>query len=508
MDTQDLQRLKNKFDIIGNDPGLNQALEMAEAVATTDLTVLVTGESGVGKDVVPRIIHQYSLRKNGKYLAVNCAAIPEGTVDSELFGHEKGSFTGAVGDRKGYFEEADGGTLFLDEVGELPLATQAKLLRVLQSGEYIRVGASKVSRTNVRVIAATNVDLLQAVAKGKFRQDLYYRLGAIQIYMPPLRERKEDIHLLFRKFTSDFSERYSRRKVVLTRDAVELLTSYRWPSNVRELQSLANRVSVFESFALSPSAEKCEISAATLRKYLPQEDAFLPVRVSEPGSHAMSDEERQEIFRAIAMLGDEVSRLRRIVEQRPAGGWRNDAIPGAGNDGFAAGGIVGRPSASGNGGFGSSGAAREGYPAAGIGHEGRADGHEAHWYDAIPGQAAREGYQPAGIAREGYHPSANDGGVSYPQAPEDIDEQGVEPAHEGARHNAAARREGQSKEPQWQGHAAEPEESLSIRGASEDLIRKALEKHDGNRKKAAEELGISERTLYRKLPPEFRTPQK
>ncbi len=528
MDTQDLQRLKNKFDIIGNDPGLNQALEMAEAVATTDLTVLVTGESGVGKDVVPRIIHQYSLRKNGKYLAVNCAAIPEGTVDSELFGHEKGSFTGAVGDRKGYFEEADGGTLFLDEVGELPLATQAKLLRVLQSGEYIRVGASKVSRTNVRVIAATNVDLLKAVAKGKFRQDLYYRLGAIQIYMPPLRERKEDIHLLFRKFTSDFSERYSRRKVVLTRDAVELLTSYRWPGNVRELQSLANRVSVFESFALSPSAEKCEISAATLRKYLPQEDAFLPVRVSEPGSHAMSDEERQEIFRAIAMLGDEVSRLRRIVEQRPAGGWRNDAIPGAGNDGFAAGGIVGRPSASGNGGYGSAGAGHEGYPAAGVGREGysaagvaregypsagngregRADGHEAQWYDAIPGQAGREGYQHADIAREGYRPSANDGGVSYPQAPDDIDEQGVEPAHDGARHNAEARREGQSKEPHWQGHAAEPEESLSIRGASEDLIRKALEKHDGNRKKAAEELGISERTLYRKLPPEFRTSQK
>ena len=206
MDAQELQKVKNKYDIIGNDPALNRAIEMAMAVALTELTVLVTGESGVGKDNIPKIIHQNGRRKNAKYFAVNCGAIPEGTIDSELFGHVKGSFTGAVDDRKGYFEVADGGTLFLDEVGELPLPSQAKLLRVLQSGEYIRVGDSKVSKTDVRVIAATNVDLLYAVSKGKFREDLYYRLNAVQIRMPALRERKQDIYLLFRKFTSDFSE--------------------------------------------------------------------------------------------------------------------------------------------------------------------------------------------------------------------------------------------------------------------------------------------------------------
>ena len=219
MDAQELQKVKNKYDIIGNDPALNRAIEMAMAVALTELTVLVTGESGVGKDNIPKIIHQNGRRKNAKYFAVNCGAIPEGTIDSELFGHVKGSFTGAVDDRKGYFEVADGGTLFLDEVGELPLPSQAKLLRVLQSGEYIRVGDSKVSKTDVRVIAATNVDLLYAVSKGKFREDLYYRLNAVQIRMPALRERKQDIYLLFRKFTSDFSEKYGMNKVTLTHDA-------------------------------------------------------------------------------------------------------------------------------------------------------------------------------------------------------------------------------------------------------------------------------------------------
>ena len=208
MTTQELQTLKNKFDIIGNDPALNRALEIAVAVAPTDLTVLISGESGVGKENIPKIIHQFSRRRTAKYFAVNCGAIPEGTIDSELFGHEKGSFTGASEMRRGYFEEADGGTLFLDEVGELPLASQAKLLRVLQSGEFIRVGSSKVLKTDVRVVAATNVNLKYAVAKGKFREDLYYRLNAVAVYMPPLRDRKDDIHLLFRKFASDFSEKY------------------------------------------------------------------------------------------------------------------------------------------------------------------------------------------------------------------------------------------------------------------------------------------------------------
>ena len=408
----ELQRLKNKFDIIGNDPGLNRALEMAVAVAPTDLTVMVTGESGTGKDVIPRIIHQHSLRKTGKYLAVNCAAIPSGTVDSELFGHEKGSFTGAIEARKGYFEEADGGTLFLDEIGELPLPTQAKLLRVLQSGEYIRVGASKVGKTNVRVIAATNVDLLNAVAQGKFRQDLYYRLSAVQIAMPPLRDRKEDIHLLFRKFTSDFSEKYSRRKVNLTRDAVDFLTSYRWPGNIRQLQSIANRVSVFETVDLRPDADRIEIDAATLSKYITKEDdSMLPVHVgSQAGS--MREEDKQEIYRAIALLNAEVARLRSLVEGRQAPPQRPE-LP-----------------------------------------------------DDVDVQ---EDFQP------------------QPQAPAEEPEE--QPGH-------------------IVDYTAEGKEtSFSIADASEDLIRKALEKHHGNRKKAAEELGISERTLYRKLPPEFRSPR-
>ena len=412
MEERELQTLKNKFDIIGNDPGLNRALEMAVAVAPTDLTVMISGESGTGKDAIPRIIHQHSLRKTGKYLAVNCAAIPSGTVDSELFGHEKGSFTGAIEARKGYFEEADGGTLFLDEIGELPLPTQAKLLRVLQSGEYIRVGASKVGKTNVRVIAATNVDLLNAVAQGRFRQDLYYRLSAVQISMPPLRERKDDIYLLFRKFTSDFSERYSRRKVTLTPDAVTFLTDYRWPGNIRQLQSIANRVSVFETVEIRPDSERCLIDAATLAKYIvPEDDSMLPVHVGAAGG-SMREEDRQEIFRAIALLKAEVDRLRVLVEGRPA-------------------------------------------PAA-----------------RIPELRPAE---PSDIdVQEEFRPFVDE----QPQPSHVIDYPEEEPTASG-----------------------------SIREVEEDMIRKALEKHGGNRKKAARELGISERTLYRKLPAEFKSPK-
>ena len=278
MDTQELQRLKNKFDIIGNDAALNRALETAMAIAPTDLTVLITGESGVGKENIPKIIHQNSRRKNGKYFAVNCGAIPEGTVDSELFGHEKGSFTGAIETRKGYFQEADGGTLFLDEIGELPLASQAKLLRVLQSGEFIKVGSSKVEKTDVRVIAATNVNLLHAVSQGKFREDLYYRLCAIQISLPALRDRKEDIYLLFRKFTSDFSEKYNMGKVNLTSDAIRLLTSYRWPGNIRQLKNVAETVAALEGEKLTPGAERRMVDSLTLEQYLPKEaPVTLPV---------------------------------------------------------------------------------------------------------------------------------------------------------------------------------------------------------------------------------------
>lgn len=415
MDTQDLQKLKNKYDIIGNDPALNRALEMAVAVAPTDLTVLVTGESGVGKDNIPKIIHQFSRRKNAKYFAVNCGAIPEGTIDSELFGHEKGSFTGAIEARKGYFEEADGGTLFLDEVGELPLSSQAKLLRVLQSGEYIRVGSSKVSKTDVRVIAATNVNLMYAVSQGKFRADLYYRLNAIQITMPALRDRKEDIYLLFRKFTSDFSEKYGMSKITLTHDAIELLTKYRWPGNIRQLQNVANTVSALEGQRLAPGLTRCEIDAVTLSSYLPKEDAeSMPVQYKREGS-TINDDEKQEIFKALYALNAEVNKLKAIV-------------------------------ASGN---------------------------------------FRQAAEPVHDDRKTLAPPAYDMGGSYVSKPEPdwaADNQDVD---------VQDHRE-EVKE-------AEKLDNCSIEQAYQDMIHKALEKYNGNRKKAAKELGISERTLYRKI---------
>ena len=320
MDSQELQRLKNKYDIIGNDAALNRALETAVAVAPTDLTVLVTGESGVGKENIPKIIHQHSLRKTSKYFAVNCGAIPEGTIDSELFGHEKGSFTGAIETRKGYFEEADGGTLFLDEIGELPLASQAKLLRVLQNGEFIKVGSSKVQKTDVRVIAATNVNLLYAVGKGKFREDLYYRLNAIQIMMPALRERKEDIYLLFRKFTSDFSERYGMGKVTLTNDAIDLLINYRWPGNIRQLKNVAETVTALESEKLTRASERCVVDSEALSRYIPKNEAgLLPVAAPEPSGGAMPDSDKQMIIKAIFDLKQEVDNLKARLDagERP-----------------------------------------------------------------------------------------------------------------------------------------------------------------------------------------------
>ena len=285
MTNQELQILKNKFDIIGNDPALNRALEVAVSVAPTDISVLVTGESGVGKENIPRIIHQNSPRKRGKYFAINCGAIPEGTVDSELFGHEKGSFTGAVEMRRGYFEEADGGTLFLDEIGELPMATQAKLLRVLQSGEFIRVGSSKVLKSDVRVIAATNVDLLNAVSRGKFRADLYFRLNSVVIKMPALRERPADINLLFRKFASDFSAKYGMAKVSLTEDASIMLRKYRWPGNIRQLKNIAEAVSALESSKIAPGADKCIVDADVLSRYIPKEEPNLLPALRQRDAH-------------------------------------------------------------------------------------------------------------------------------------------------------------------------------------------------------------------------------
>lgn len=315
MDSQDLQRIKNKYDIVGNDAGLTRAIETAVAVAPTDLTVLLSGESGVGKDAIPQIIHQFSRRRTGKYLAVNCGAIPEGTINAELFGHEKGAFTGAIGERKGYFEEADGGTLFLDEIGELPKETQAMLLRVLQNGEYIKVGSSKVEKTDVRIIAATNVNLSYAVATGKFREDLYYRLMGIQINMPSLRDRcSDDIYLLFRKFSSDFAEKYGLCKLSLDHDAIKILTAYRWPGNIRQLKNIAETVTALESRPLTPRSERIEISAARLAAHLPHEqDSLIPAVYGQKEGGSMNEEEKENIIRAIMYLKQEVDALKAMI---------------------------------------------------------------------------------------------------------------------------------------------------------------------------------------------------
>ena len=428
MTTQELQALKNKFDIIGNDPALNRALEIAVAVAPTDLTVIISGESGVGKENIPKIIHQHSLRRTGKYFAVNCGAIPEGTIDSELFGHEKGAFTGANEMRRGYFEEADGGTLFLDEIGELPLPSQAKLLRVLQSGEFIRVGSSKVLKTDVRVVAATNVNLQYAVSRGKFREDLYYRLNAVPVLMPALRERKDDIHLLFRKFASDFALKYNMVKVSLTEDAVALLKSYRWPGNIRQLKNVAETVSAIESVKAVPGSEKREINAATLAKYIPKDEPnLLPVK-AESHEDAFSPSEKEMLIRTIYQLKQDVDYLKSVV-----GVGEHDS----------AGTLPGTP---------------------------------------LIGNAS--GRVPSGSAS--MEAGSVDTGASLAQ---DIYSRGEEPEEQQVR---VVTKDGQDPEEQGGGN-------LSIEKTELDLIRRALTKYHGNRKLAAEELGISERTLYRKL---------
>ncbi len=379
----DLNQIKQRFGIIGNDPELDRAIETARQVAPTNLSVLVTGESGVGKEVIPQIIHQFSARKHNVYLALNCGGIPEGTIDSELFGHEKGSFTGAIETRKGYFEEANGGTLFLDEVAELPLSTQVRLLRVLQTGEFIKVGSAKVQKTDVRVVAATNVNLLNAIRDGKFREDLYYRLCTVPIHIPPLRERKDDIVLLFRKFALDFADQNMVPAIRLTPDAQELARNYRWPGNIRQLQGVVNRISVLES--------NRTISAEVLARYLPAEGAGnLPVRTGNAGSDYMSD--RDIIFKILYQLRQDIDVLTARLDNMPA----------------------------------------------------EADGEAAH--------------NKLLISAEDVHTNAVPTEVPLPV-----------------------------------------EEPVSIQDVSAELIRKALERNGGRRKPAAEELGISERTLYRKI---------
>lgn len=305
----EIQKIKMRFGVIGHSEGLNRAIDIAMQVAPTDLSVLITGESGVGKESFPQIIHQFSRRKHGQYIAVNCGAIPEGTIDSELFGHEKGAFTGAIGDRNGYFAEANGGTIFLDEVGELPLATQARLLRVLESGEYIKVGSSKVQKTNVRIVAATNVNLMKAISEGRFREDLYYRLNTVPISIPPLRDRADDIVLLFRKFAADFAEKYHMPSIVLTEDAKAVLMAYPWPGNVRQLKNITEQISIIETHR--------EITPAILQNYLPmpQTDSRLPMLfgAKTASSGKTFESEREILYQVLFDMRRDVTELKKLV---------------------------------------------------------------------------------------------------------------------------------------------------------------------------------------------------
>ena len=312
MTKAEIQQVKLRFGIIGNNEALMRAIDIAIQVAPTDLSVLITGESGVGKESFPQIIHQYSRRKHGQYIAVNCGAIPEGTIDSELFGHEKGAFTGAIGERKGYFGEADGGTIFLDEVGELPMPTQARLLRVLETGEFIKVGSSKVEKTNVRIVAATNVNLTQAIADGRFREDLYYRLNTVPIQVPALRERGEDVVLLFRKFASDFAEKYRMPAIQLTEDAKQLLLAYSWPGNVRQLKNITEQISIIET--------NREINASILKNYLPEQNNAqrLPALFGVKNESKSFESEREILYSVLFDMRQEVAELRKMVHNMMA----------------------------------------------------------------------------------------------------------------------------------------------------------------------------------------------
>ncbi len=301
---ESIQNIKQRFEIIGNDPKLNRAVEKAIQVAPTDISVLVTGESGVGKENIPKIIHALSHRKHGKYIAVNCGAIPEGTIDSELFGHEKGAFTGATSTREGYFEVADGGTIFLDEVGELPLTTQVRLLRVLENGEFIKVGSSQVQKTNVRIVAATNVKMQEAIEKGKFREDLYYRLSTVDIHLPPLRERKDDIHLLFRKFASDFAHKYKMPSIKLTDEAIKFMNSYKWSGNIRQLRNAAEQISVLET--------NRDISLQTLQSYLPKESS-LPQILEDKKSSSDFSSEREILYKVLFEMKADLNDLKKLT---------------------------------------------------------------------------------------------------------------------------------------------------------------------------------------------------
>ena len=404
-----LQQVKQRFGIIGNTPLLNRALEVAIQVATTDISILVTGESGTGKEIIPQVIHQLSARKHGEYIAVNCGAIPEGTIDSELFGHEKGSFTGASGSRQGYFEVANGGTIFLDEVAELPMQTQVRLLRVLETGEFIRVGASKPIKTNVRVVAATNENMQRAISSGKFREDLFYRLNIIPISLPPLRNRKEDIHLIFRKFSSDFADKYKMPAIRLTADGAEVLANYSWPGNIRQLKNLVEQLSVIET--------EREIDGVKLASYLPkEEDHSLPV-IENKDNDKFS--ERELMYKFLFDMKKDLGELKKLVIE-----------------------LIGQN-----------------------------------------GEISLSTDQSAMVNRlyqELNTPNNTRLLTNSDKVQESTSEFSVN----------------NTEDVELQ---EEVQESLSLEDREKELIQKALEKHRGKRKYASEELGISERTLYRKI---------
>ncbi len=404
-----VQNIKQRFGIIGNDTQLNFAIGKAVRVAPTEISVLVTGESGVGKEVFPRIIHQLSNRKHGKFIAVNCGAIPEGTIDSELFGHEKGAFTGATQTRSGYFEVAHGGTIFLDEVGELPLATQVRLLRVLENGEFLKVGSSKVQKTDVRVVAATNVKMMEAIQKGKFREDLYYRLSTVEINLPPLRERKGDIHLLFRKFAADFAQKYRMPTIRLDEQAQSLLEQQQWAGNIRQLRNVAEQLSVLE--------QERTITAPLLRQYLPATKANLPAVINKNGSGGDFASEREILYKVLFDMKSDLNDLKKLTHE----------LMNASN-----------------------------MDQAKAQHEGliqKIYGEETPSDEVLP----------------------------------------FEPSHESVRESAPYNDNFDYAE------EVQEAETLSLQDKELELIVKALERNNGRRKAAAAELGISERTLYRKI---------
>ena len=421
---ESVQATKQRFAIIGNDPKLNRAIEKAIQVSPTDISVLVTGESGVGKESVPKIIHALSHRKHGKYIAVNCGAIPEGTIDSELFGHEKGAFTGASATRSGYFEVADGGTIFLDEVGELPLPTQVRLLRVLENGEFLKVGSSKIQKTDVRIVAATNVKMVEAIEKGNFREDLFYRLSTVDINLPPLRERSEDIHLLFRKFASDFAQKYKMPTVRLDQSAIDLLLKYRWSGNIRQLRNVAEQISVLE--------QQREINAATLSQYLPNMSSNLPAVISTKKAEGDFSNEREILYKVLFDMQRDVNDLKKLTMELMKTGNAN-----------------------------------------------KVQEENSSLIKKIYSQEQNNEAVLAAIVEDepNDNPMANKVEVlNMPNSEAELRKGNYDFVED-----------------------VKEEESLSLQEKELELIKKSLEKYDGKRKDAADELGISERTLYRKI---------